>query len=244
MRQENKDTSRIASILVDFDGTACATDVASELCRRFVDGDWRQYDEATYTGGMSLRAAIEAQTTMLRGSRDEMLAWVLDHFAVDPTFPGLVEWAHGTGVEVAVVSDGFGFYIPSVLEAAGLGDLRVLRNELVERPSGPTLTHLYTHPSCSLCGTCKMRAVLEYQEHGPVAFCGDGQSDMFAAHVADLVFAKGRLADVCRAEGVAFLPWTTFDDVLRVVAGAEVPELTVSRPCPGLLTSAGGAASD
>jgi 2,3-diketo-5-methylthio-1-phosphopentane phosphatase len=236
----------VASVLVDFDGTACASDVASELCRRFAEGDWQRYDRATHAGTMSLRDAISRQTSMLQGGRTEMLDWVLTSFSLDRTFSGFVRWAWSKGLEVVVVSDGFGFYVESLLKAAGLSRVPVLANELVERDSGLSLRHPHAHPLCRTCGTCKMLPIVDHRHRrGPVAYCGDGQSDAFAAPFADLLFAKGRLADICRRDGLAFRRWTTFDDVRSALsAKPETGFRSGHMACPGMPSmkecSAGG----
>ncbi len=51
------------------------------------------------------------------------------------------------------------------------------------------------------------------ERHGLVAFVGEGQSDRYGALYSDVVFAKDALVAICEQDGVAFLPWETFDDV-------------------------------
>ena len=42
---------------------------------------------------------------------------------------------------------------------------------------------------------------------------GDGPSDRYAAHHADVVFAKWSLADWCATQGIAYEPWERLADV-------------------------------
>ena len=221
----------VGAVLVDFDGTACSQDVSEALLVAFGDPGWRALDEAVARGEIGLRECVDRQASMLRGSRGEMLAFALDRFALDPSFSRFVDWARESGLGMAVVSDGFGFHVRPMLEAAGLGSIEVLANEfddgLVRHPNG--------HPVCIGCGTCKMLAALRLKErHGPVAFVGDGQSDRYGALYSDVVFAKRTLARICTRDGVPFLPWKTFDDVRaglessRVAPGSGAPET-----CPG-----------
>jgi 2-hydroxy-3-keto-5-methylthiopentenyl-1-phosphate phosphatase len=88
---------------------------------------------------------------------------------------------------------------------------------------------------CVGCGTCKMRAVSGHRERlGPVAFVGEGHSDRYGALYADVVFAKKHLVDICRSDGIPFLPWEDFDDVrrgLEALAEASVP--VAPDRCPG-----------
>jgi hypothetical protein len=46
-----------------------------------------------------------------------------------------------------------------------------------------------------------------------VVFVGDGPSDRYAAHHADVVFAKWSLERWCRSRGIAYLPWERLSDV-------------------------------
>jgi 2-hydroxy-3-keto-5-methylthiopentenyl-1-phosphate phosphatase len=231
---------QVSSILVDFDGTACAADVASALCDRFSAPGWQALDEDVRRGDRTLRAAIDGQTAMLLASPDEMLAFVLERYAVDPGFVRLVDWARAEDVAVVVVSDGFGFYIRPLLTAAGLGHLPVLANRLGGTQGALHLEHPFAHPRCVGCGTCKMRAVLQARAaRGPVAFVGEGESDRFGALFADAVFAKDRLAVPCRSKGICFSPWHDFRDVrdtlmARAAAATPAPDSSaVPTSCPG-----------
>ncbi len=145
-----------------------------------------------------------------------MLAFALDRCRLDPTFPPFVAWAEANDMPVTVVSDGFGFYIRPMLEAAGLGHLEVVTNELVFDGGRPRLAHPNGHPECRGCGTCKMLVAVRARERlGPVAFVGEGQSDRYGALYSDIVFAKKDLVRICRGDGV---PFSAVGDVRRRAA--------------------------
>ena len=79
-----------------------------------------------------------------------------------------------------------------------------------------------------------MNAVLDAGGRGRVAFVGDGASDRYGALYADVVFAKDGLVDICRRDGVPFLPW---DDVRRRSRGLESSrssrDPSAGERCPG-----------
>jgi 2-hydroxy-3-keto-5-methylthiopentenyl-1-phosphate phosphatase len=111
----------------------------------------------------------------------------------------------------------------------------ILANQFAMDGGVPRLSFPNAHPECVGCGTCKMLAVQGCRRRfGPVAFVGEGHSDRYGALYADTVFAKKHLVDICRADGVAFLPWVTFDDVR---AGLEnlrrLSEPVGPERCPG-----------
>ncbi len=225
----------IGAVLVDFDGTACVADVSEVLLEEFGDPGWPLYDELVDRGEMGLREAARIQSAMLHATREEMLAFAVEHCPLDPTFASFVTWADERGLPLTLVSDGFAFYIRPILEAAGLGHLEVVTNELVFDDGTPELRHPNGHPDCIGCGTCKMLVALRARErHGPVAFVGEGQSDRYGALYADVVFAKDALTGICERDGAPFLPWETFDDVrsaLELLASPPGP--VAPTRCPG-----------
>lgn len=222
-------------MLIDFDGTACPRDVSEELLEAFGQPDWVAYDEAVDRDEMGLREAAHHQAAMLEAGREEMLAYALERFGLDPTFPAFVRWAEREGLPVAVVSDGFAFYLRPMLEAAGLGHLEVITNAMDFSGRRPALRHPNGHPVCVGCGTCKMLAAQRFRErHGTVAFVGEGQSDRYGALYSDLVFAKKQLVTLCRRDGVPYLSWETFDDVRDALAAdGPVPGPVEPAVCPG-----------
>jgi 2-hydroxy-3-keto-5-methylthiopentenyl-1-phosphate phosphatase len=145
-----------------------------------------------------------------------------------------VSWAQGLGIPVTIVSDGLGLYIEPLLTAAGISDVAVVTNDW----AGGAMAFPNGHPECIWCGTCKMLAV--QRAPGPVAFVGEGHSDRFGALYADIVFAKDVLVELCRDDGVPFLPYEDFDDVRRALESADdLPGAVAPLRCPGWTTRSG-----
>ena len=221
----------VRSILVDFDGTACSHDVAEHVMDRFGSPDWATYDEAWLRGELDTRASIRAQVAPFAGLHDELIAFAIEHCPMDPTFAGFVSWARAHDIPVTIVSDGLGLYIEPLLVAAGISDVAVITNDW----AGGAMAFPNGHPECIWCGTCKMLAV--QRAPGPVAFVGEGHSDRFGALYADIVFAKDALVDLCRDDGVPFLPYETFDDVRRALeSSTKLPGAVAPLRCPGWTT--------
>lgn len=225
----------VRALVVDFDGTACLQDVSEELLIAYGEPGWPEYDDKVDLGEIGLREAARIQSSMLSGSREEMLAYALEHAELDPTFAPFVAWAEERDLPLELVSDGFAFYIRPILEQAGLGHLAVVTNELVFGSGRPELRHPNGHPECIGCGTCKMLAVQRFQaSRGPVAFIGEGQSDRYGALYADVVFAKLGLVEICERDGVPYRPWETFEDVVTVLETIlELPGAVAPVACPG-----------
>jgi len=97
----------VKALLVDFDGTACLQDVSEMLLDTFGEPGWDRFDDAVDRGEMGLRDAGEHQVAMLRGARDQMLAFALEHAELAPTFAPFVGWARERGLPLTLASDGF-----------------------------------------------------------------------------------------------------------------------------------------
>jgi 2-hydroxy-3-keto-5-methylthiopentenyl-1-phosphate phosphatase len=227
-------SSIVSALVIDFDGTICPQDVSEEILDAFAPPEWWDIDLEFQRGDIGSRECVARQAELLEGSQRAMLDFALERYRLEPSFPPFVRWANGTGIEVTVASDGFGFYVEPMLRAAGLEDLTVLTNDLVLDGESPRFAFPNGHPVCVGCGTCKMRAVIERRASGLVGFVGEGHTDRYGALYADVVFAKKHLVEICRRDGVPFLPWETFDDVRNGIEElTKLPGPVSPAVCPG-----------
>jgi 2-hydroxy-3-keto-5-methylthiopentenyl-1-phosphate phosphatase len=224
----------VRSLVIDFDGTICPRDVAEEILQAFAPPVWWDIDLEFQRGEIGSRECLVRQASLLEGSREDMLAYAVERFPLDPTFVRFATWARDGGLPITVASDGLGFYIEPMLAAAGIGGLDIRSNDVRVEGDRRAFAFPNAHPVCVGCGTCKMLVVKERRANGPVAFVGEGHSDRYGALYADVVFAAKHLVDICREDGIPFLPWATFDDVraglesLAAVPGPRDPDT-----CPG-----------
>jgi 2-hydroxy-3-keto-5-methylthiopentenyl-1-phosphate phosphatase len=127
----------------------------------------------------------------------------------------LIAQLRDRGAEVAVLSDGFGFYADEVCERLGV---QVLTNAVDWSSGTLEFPNLDRCCPCSSCGTCKQAPIKDARRRGRTAiFVGDGVSDRKAALLADVLFAKGRLAEWCEFSGVEHVPFDTLAEVYSVL---------------------------
>ena len=237
-------TQSVGAIVVDFDGTVVDEDVSEEILQAFAPGDWWDIDLEFQRGEIGSRECLTRQAALLRGTQEEMLAYAVNHYSLDPTFGPFVSWARGAGIRVAVASDGFGFYVEAMLRAAGVSEVAVHSNRVsIREGRAPVFDFPEAHPICPTCGTCKMSIVQRYRAtRGTVAFVGEGHTDRYGALYADIVFAKKQLPEICRADGVPFIEWRTFDDVRAALEAMDAaPGPIAPARCPGWPASIGSA---
>jgi len=210
------------SVLIDFDGTISLEDVGDVLLGRFVEDQAAVHnmDQLYVEHRKGSRELIAWDMEVLPRDPDVLLAAV-DAIGLDEGLRELVATAERIGAAIEVVSDGVGFHVERMLARLGLDGLPVATNATVLGMGGAGVTFPYGHPACLVCGTCKRERVRRHQEAGhAVVFVGDGPSDRYAAHHADIVFAKSSLAAWCETSGIPYEPWERLGDVTRWLTAA------------------------
>jgi 2-hydroxy-3-keto-5-methylthiopentenyl-1-phosphate phosphatase len=203
------------SVLVDYDGTISRLDIGDLLLdRHATDREALARLDAAYDAGtMGSRDLIRWDMDVLPDPPDALVA---EAAAVpqDAGFVDLVRVVRARGGAVEIVSDGLGFYIESNLRRLGLDDVPVATNRNALRSGGAGVDFPYGHPACLVCGTCKRERVRAHQDAGRVVvLVGDGPSDRYAMHHADVAFATGKLLAFCRRAGYPAIAWTELGEV-------------------------------
>lgn len=225
----------VGTVVVDFDGTIVEQDVSERILEAYAPGEWWDIDLEFQRGEIGSRECLVRQGSLVTATEPEMLAFVLDNHAVEPTFAPFVSWAHDAGIRVAVATDGFGFYVRPMLAAAGVEPVEVFGNDVVLDAEPKRFAFPNAHAVCVGCGVCKMDVVRGFRRGGrPVAFVGEGHTDRYGALYADLVFAKKSLVEICERDGIPFLPWESFDEVRDALVTLDrVPGPVAPERCPG-----------
>ncbi|NIR50403.1 MtnX-like HAD-IB family phosphatase [candidate division KSB1 bacterium] len=206
-------------IICDFDGTVAANDVGSLLFRTFGDESCKEFVELWKQGEISSKQCLIEECRVTRVTKQELTRFA-DSQELDPYFKEFVQFCHGRGFDIEIVSDGLDFYINRILKNHGLdSSIEVRSNELTfknehrVKPQFPYFEH-----SCGQCANCKGHHVRQAKKcHSKVIYVGDGLSDRCGAQEADTVFAKrGRdLLEFCKQENIPHFEFENFGDVLN-----------------------------
>ena len=195
-------------LICDFDGTITTTDIGDALCDRFAPPTWREIDAAWVRGELSLPEAQRRMWSLVRASRDELLAHAREVGALRGGAVELFDAARRGDIELVIASGGFDLYIDALLgERVRFLSARY-HNRLVSAGDRVELEFAQAI-GCERCAVCKGEIVRRMLGGGRrVAFCGDGSSDRCAAGVAPELFAieGGELARHCADNGLSFVP--------------------------------------
>jgi 2-hydroxy-3-keto-5-methylthiopentenyl-1-phosphate phosphatase len=212
------------ALFFDFDNTLTHGDVLDELIERYSPNEsWRDWENAWQHGQLAARDCLRLQIENLRVTREELLADVA-RVRIDPAFVDIIDWARLHGVAVCIVSDSFLPLIERILEANGIYGIQVFANDLQFAPGDRLIPSFPYHDPLSACSAnAKARHLVPQRARNRIIFAGDGYSDLDAALVADVVFAKSTLASELDARGIAFYPFDTLEPILAFLETVPLP---------------------
>lgn len=203
------------TVLCDFDGTICPTDVTDSLLERFAAAGWQKLERQWQAGRIGSRACMAGQVALLDCSREELDAH-LAQIAIDPDFETFVAVVQTAGSSVTIVSDGLDGAILSVLSGTSMQGVPVYASRLVQTGVRRwKLEFPHSRADCVSAGaTCKC-ARARAEPGNDVLMIGDGASDFCVAAASKLTFARARLLAHCADEGIAHRPVANFREALR-----------------------------
>lgn len=208
-------------IICDFDGTITRGDTTDLVLDALANPAWQAIEEEWLAGRITAAACMRAQVALIGGS-DADLDAVLDHVELDPGFVAFVAFCAAHKLTLSIVSDGVDRFIHRILARHRLSRLSdvVFANRMAGIPGARVLEQPYAREGCAAgSGVCKcaLAGAWSQPKWPTTVYVGDGRSDFCVSARADLLFAKGALADYATGRAQAFIPFETFDDVRRAL---------------------------
>lgn len=205
-------------IICDFDGTISRRDTTDLVLETLADPGWRALEDEWLAARLSAADCMRGQVALIGGAQGDLDA-VLDAVELDPGFSAFADWCDARGLPVSIASDGVDYFIDRILRRHGLERLDVVANRLAGEAGGWRLEQPWARAGCAAgSGVCKCAAAGPAQPARTLVYVGDGRSDFCVSARADILFAKGALADYAAARGQAFHPFETFHDVTAALA--------------------------
>jgi 2-hydroxy-3-keto-5-methylthiopentenyl-1-phosphate phosphatase len=205
-------------IQCDFDGTLTVEDMGFFLLDTFAKGEWRQWLEQYRANKITVGEFNSRAFSTLKTAKEELLAAIRSETRLRKGFHELVGYCREKGLRLAIVSNGLDFYINSILNDAGLGDVEAHAATTQFRPGG--LKVQYIGPDSVPLDTDFKAAYtrLFLKEGYQVVYVGNGPSDANPASLSQHIFARDGLLEYCKERN---LPCQPFDDLHDVIKGLE-----------------------
>ena len=213
------------AVICDFDDTTAVENVAELLLEHFSeDGAWRTLRQQQRDRLITLKEYQEQAFRNTRASKEAMVAHVKDKATLRPHFKDLWRYCRARRIPLAIVTVGLDFYVDALLEREDLGDVPRYSVKTTFTSEGITYQYPYSWDGsgaspaqvCRHWGTCKCSVLAMYRRRGhSIVYVGDGRSDLCPASIADQVFARSQLADLCHEKGMPYHEFQDFQDVIR-----------------------------
>jgi 2-hydroxy-3-keto-5-methylthiopentenyl-1-phosphate phosphatase len=208
----------VANVLCfDFDDTIVLDNTMRQVLERFGAPGWRDFEAAYHRHEMSVEQfnAAAFDTVEPSISREEMEQFVRESARLREGFLELLDWAAWNDWQCAVVSNGLDLYVDAVLDSLGVD--RVVRHAGRTARTYRWRVKYLSPRGMELASGFKLAYAQAYKNAGDfVAYLGDGASDVPAAKLAPVVFARSTLLERL-SEHPKVHPFETFHDVRKVM---------------------------
>ena len=206
-------------VFVDFDGTISLEDTTDVILERFADPEWRKVEAEWLAGPSSARANAWRARSISCAQHLRNSTPVVEDVPLDPHFPELVALCRNHGVPLTVISDGLDRIITKMLARAGRRCAGSREPAGMARAATAGASASRTQPAIAARRPATASARRSPDEPGKLRILiGDGRSDFCAAETADLVVAKGALAEHCQATGLAYIVFGNFAGATTLIA--------------------------
>ena len=212
-------------IFSDFDGTIVQNDVGDLLFQTFGDVPMcAQAVRAWLDDEISSRACWQRQAETARVTQQQLDEFC-DTQAIARGFVEFASYCRRKDWRLYVLSDGLDYYIRRIFSRYDL-DLPVFSNTLKFLPpqNGAIPDRIavefpFFEHSCGRCGNCKSYHVRRLAEpNRKSVYIGDGFSDRCGAQAADVICAKGDLAEWCIANRKPYFPFEDFEAIAYLLS--------------------------
>lgn len=213
----------------DFDNTITTSDVLDDVIRNFsINDDWISLEKDWVKGKIGTKECLREQLKNVRVSQKDLRNF-LKSVKIDPYFSSFLAFLNQKNVQPVILSDNFVLIIRQILENHGIENLPIFANRLDFFKNRLIPFFPYDNPACPSCAHCKKTHLTEDKiKDSTIVYVGDGRSDLCAARVSDIVFAKDSLLYSLKKEGKPCLEYNNFNDIYQYLTSKfSIPVLSL-----------------
>ncbi|MBM7582933.1 2-hydroxy-3-keto-5-methylthiopentenyl-1-phosphate phosphatase [Caldicoprobacter guelmensis] len=222
----NKSLNSLNSVAIvsDFDGTITDVDTNDLIYFTFGGRPSYEVEELIAQGKLGVKEGALQHFKRIHLTEQEFLSFIFKNARLDEGFKDFCKLLNKKGIPLIIVSGGYINTISSFLEKEGIDrtNIRIYANRLKFNGCHIEVVFFDDKDECESglgpCGNCKLKRLRELKKrYYHIIFIGDGTTDRCAAREADLVFAKGRLKDYCAEQGIQYVPFDSFYDIIQAM---------------------------
>jgi 2-hydroxy-3-keto-5-methylthiopentenyl-1-phosphate phosphatase len=209
-------------IYTDFDGTITLQDSLNFLLDHYVGPDWLEIEKRVEAGHLTEERGLQDEIGMISAPWEEALQLLLEKVPVDSGFKPFVELCRDQGWPLEILSGGLDPIIKNILRREQIERVKVHANDLEFAALRWRVSPALSPRIKERCNHCKSNWLVDAKKRGErVIYIGDGTTDRCPAGHADLVFAKGALADWCSGEGISHIRFEGFSEIQNWFESSE-----------------------
>ena len=209
------------AIITDFDGTITTRDIGNALCTHF--GTMQPGKEIKdYDTKEDPAIWFNKFFSPIKVNQEEFESIILSYAVVKKGFDKLVLFVKEHKIPFEIVSGGLDIYIKPILKKHNLPPLPIYCVRGTLGPKGIKVA-FPDYPEIAL-DDFKAQRVKYYKNKGyTTVFLGDGLVDLEAAKQADILFATGYLAELCKRYNIVYREFEDFTKLLKILQENYVP---------------------
>lgn len=206
------------TVQCDFDDTITEGNVSTAIREVFAPDGWTSMEDEYEAGKYSVEESNIRQFALVKADEKEIEDFILGVVVVRYDFDQFVNYCHGEGIRLVIVSSGLDLYIKPTMELLGFDHLE-MHSGKAQVTGSDGIKVEYTDPSgANLTRGFKESYLRHFKGQGDtVIYVGDGLSDIAPAREADFVIARSTLEEHFKENGLPYSSFNTFADVAKRV---------------------------
>ncbi len=202
-------------VFSDFDGTITKEDTICKIMSHFAPEHWKKVWDDIFNKRITISEGVAKLFSMIPSSKkDEIIKFVLENVPIREGFKELLLFLKSKNIPFIVISGGLDFYIYPLLEPYKDLITKIYCNQADFRGKYIKVKFIYEcDPLCddNDCGMCKISVIRKYT--GTKIYIGDSITDINAAKVTDIIFARGLFAQELKKNNIPFYEYDNFYDI-------------------------------
>ncbi|MCY7781558.1 MULTISPECIES: 2-hydroxy-3-keto-5-methylthiopentenyl-1-phosphate phosphatase [unclassified Bacillus (in: firmicutes)] len=205
-------------IICDFDGTITMNDNIISIMKTFAPPEWTALKDGVLSKTLSIKEGVGQMFGLLPSRlKDEITRFVLQDAKIREGFREFVAFVKENEIPFYVVSGGMDFFVYPLLEGIVEKDRIYCNHASFDKD----YIHIDWPHSCkgtcsNQCGCCKPSVIQELSEPNQyIIMIGDSVTDVEAAKLSDLCFARDYLLNECREHHLNHLPYQDFNEIRK-----------------------------
>ncbi|MCY9134042.1 2-hydroxy-3-keto-5-methylthiopentenyl-1-phosphate phosphatase [Bacillus atrophaeus] len=203
-------------IICDFDGTITMNDNIVSIMKEFAPPEWAALKDGVLSKEVTIEEGVGQMFGLLPSNmKEEITRFVLQDAKIRDGFREFVSFVNQHELPFYVVSGGMDFFVYPLLDGIVDRDRIYCNHASFENDH----IHIKWPHSCDSlctngCGCCKPSVIRQLSEKAEfVIMIGDSVTDVEAAKLSDICFARDYLLNECVQLGLQHLPYQNFYEV-------------------------------